>query len=142
MLGLRLLVFQSLFITGILLFSATLSKSELIFERSGLGLNTTFDLVSSLSSELTFAPTHENFLAVNGVEGPIQCSKDTPCPDASCCNSDGKCGYKDAHCRPQAPVTCLHNCNATAMCGIDSMGGNKKCGLNLCCSYYGWCGVS
>lgn len=23
------------------------------------------------------------------------------------------------------------------MCGVDSEGGAEKCGLNLCCSYYG-----
>lgn len=28
------------------------------------------------------------------------------------------------------------------MCGRYSEGGNLKCGMNLCCSYYGWCGVS
>ncbi|KAF2256755.1 glycoside hydrolase family 18 protein, partial [Trematosphaeria pertusa] len=28
------------------------------------------------------------------------------------------------------------------MCGVDSDGGNKKCPLNLCCSYYGWCGTN
>jgi chitinase len=27
------------------------------------------------------------------------------------------------------------------MCGIDSAGGATKCGLKLCCSYYGWCGT-
>ena len=27
------------------------------------------------------------------------------------------------------------------MCGIDSKDGATKCGLNLCCSYYGWCGT-
>lgn len=28
------------------------------------------------------------------------------------------------------------------MCGRYSDGGAIKCGMNLCCSYYGWCGVS
>ncbi|KAF2012825.1 glycoside hydrolase family 18 protein, partial [Aaosphaeria arxii CBS 175.79] len=28
------------------------------------------------------------------------------------------------------------------MCGVDSKDGKKKCGLNLCCSYYGWCGTN
>ena len=28
------------------------------------------------------------------------------------------------------------------MCGKYSEGGDLKCGMNLCCSHYGWCGVS
>ena len=27
------------------------------------------------------------------------------------------------------------------MCGIYSDGGALKCGMNLCCSHYGWCGT-
>lgn len=76
------------------------------------------------------------------LDGPIQCGPDKPCIDDSCCNSDGKCGFQEYHCRPKAPVKCLSNCDAKAMCGVDSDGGNKKCPLNLCCSYYGWCGTN
>ncbi|KAF2492808.1 glycoside hydrolase [Lophium mytilinum] len=75
------------------------------------------------------------------VDGPIQCGPGNPCLDGSCCNSDGKCGFKPAHCHPNPPATCISNCDAKAMCGVDSEGGNKKCGLKLCCSYYGWCGT-
>lgn len=71
------------------------------------------------------------------VEGPIQCGPGNGCADGSCCNTDGRCGFKDAHCG----ATCISDCDATAMCGIDSSGGDKICALNLCCSYYGWCGV-
>jgi len=28
------------------------------------------------------------------------------------------------------------------MCGIYSKDGKEKCGMNLCCSATGWCGVS
>lgn len=70
-------------------------------------------------------------------DGPIQCTPTTPCKDGSCCNSEGKCGYKDVHCGD----TCISHCNAKAMCGIDSPEGSTSCALNLCCSFYGWCGV-
>ncbi|KAF1985932.1 glycoside hydrolase family 18 protein, partial [Aulographum hederae CBS 113979] len=73
-----------------------------------------------------------------GPDGPIQCTPTEACIDGSCCNKDGKCGYRSVHC---APDICISNCDAKAMCGVDSKDGNKKCGLNLCCSYYGWCGV-
>jgi hypothetical protein len=49
------------------------------------------------------------------------------------CNS----GFKEAQCG----ASCISNCNATAMCGIDSADGATPCGLNLCCSHYGWCGT-
>ena len=68
---------------------------------------------------------------------PIQCGAGTPCLDGSCCSRDGKCGFRDYHCGAK----CISNCNAKAMCGVNSPAGSKKCGLNLCCSYYGWCGV-
>mgnify|MGYP004505689323 CR=1 FL=1 len=72
------------------------------------------------------------------VDGPIQCGPGQPCLDESCCSKEGKCGYKAAQC---APENCLSNCDAKAMCGIDSADGKTPCGLKLCCSYYGWCGT-
>jgi hypothetical protein len=69
--------------------------------------------------------------------GPIQCGPDKECLDKLRCNSDGKCGFREYHCKPKDPVKCISNCDAKAMCGVDSKDGNKKCGLNLCCSYYG-----
>lgn len=33
---------------------------------------------------------------------------------------------------------CKGDCDATAMCGKFSDGGNVKCGLDLCCSWGGW----
>ena len=75
-------------------------------------------------------------------DGPIQCRPGSPCLDRSCCNSAGKCGFGSGHCSTSAPISCISNCDATAMCGKDSKGGNLKCGENLCCSYFGWCGTT
>lgn len=74
---------------------------------------------------------------LNKRDGPVQCGPGSPCLDESCCSADGKCGYKEAHCGDG----CLSNCDATAMCGIDSADSHTPCALNLCCSYYGWCGT-
>ncbi|KAF2742345.1 glycoside hydrolase family 18 protein [Sporormia fimetaria CBS 119925] len=71
------------------------------------------------------------------VDGPIQCGPGSPCKDNSCCGPEGKCGYKEHNCG--AGFT--SNCDAKAMCGIDSADGATPCGLNFCCSYYGWCGT-
>ncbi|KAF2123714.1 glycoside hydrolase family 18 protein, partial [Dothidotthia symphoricarpi CBS 119687] len=71
------------------------------------------------------------------VDGPIQCGPGSPCKDNSCCGPEGKCGYKEQNCG----AGCTSNCEAKAMCGIDSADGKTRCGLNLCCSHYGWCGT-
>ena len=57
-----------------------------------------------------------------------QCGNDKKCVDDSCCNSDGKCGFTDYHCKGTGSVTCLSNCDAEAKCGKNSPGGNKTCG--------------
>ncbi|KAF2651445.1 glycoside hydrolase family 18 protein [Lophiostoma macrostomum CBS 122681] len=75
------------------------------------------------------------------VDGAVQCGPGKDCLDKSCCNSDGKCGFLPYHCKGNATVTCISHCETKAMCGVDSKDGNKTCGLNLCCSYYGWCGT-
>jgi chitinase len=72
------------------------------------------------------------------VDGPIQCGPNQPCLDGSCCSKLGKCGYKAGQCSTE---NCISNCDAKAMCGIDSADGRTPCGLKLCCSFYGWCGT-
>lgn len=68
-----------------------------------------------------------------------QCDENRECKDKSCCNSDGRCGYRPEHCKPKAPTKCISNCDAKAVCGeFAKKDGSEKCGLNLCCSFYGW----
>jgi hypothetical protein len=62
------------------------------------------------------------------VDGPVQCGPGKECLDKSCCNSDGKCGFMEYHCKGNATVSCISHCDAKAMCGVDSKDGNKKCG--------------
>jgi hypothetical protein len=96
---------------------------------------------SSRVRRSTHGTMHKHRFAVKRettvVEGPIQCGVGKPCLDGSCCNSDGKCGYKSHNCGEK----CISNCDAKAMCGMDSADGQTECGLKLCCSYYGWCGT-
>ncbi|KAK4446124.1 hypothetical protein QBC34DRAFT_497070 [Podospora aff. communis PSN243] len=59
------------------------------------------------------------------------------CADGSCCGPQGICGYGPDFCG----VGCQNNCTAKAMCGqYSANGGTVKCGLDLCCSWGGWCG--
>ena len=90
------------------------------------GLNTTSHSIEAAPSAFGKVLRHRQA----PVEGPIQCGPGQPCLDGSCCNKDGKCGYKDRNC---APDVCLSNCDAKAMCGIDSADGKTPCGLKLCC---------
>ncbi|KAK8075259.1 glycoside hydrolase superfamily, partial [Apiospora hydei] len=69
--------------------------------------------------------------------GGLLC-KNAPCVDDSCCGPAGVCGYGPDFCGDG----CTSNCDAVAMCGNYSEGGDTKCGMNLCCSWGGWCGTS
>lgn len=85
-------------------------------------------------SKTSFTP----YAPLNKRDGPVQCGPNQPCLDESCCNTDGKCGYTAINC---GAGSCISNCGAKAMCGINSADGAISCGLKLCCSYYGWCGT-
>ncbi|CAJ2504362.1 Uu.00g117560.m01.CDS01 [Anthostomella pinea] len=67
-----------------------------------------------------------------------ECGPSSPCSDGSCCNTEGHCGYRAENC---GKGNCTSNCDATAACGRDSLDGKVSCPLNVCCSYYGFCGV-
>ena len=102
------------------------------------------------------APVH---VAVAAPVPAAQCNAASPCVDASCCNSvggveiddgwdctngiqEGQCGFTPNNCNTTAATTCISNCDAHAMCGVDSLYGEQKCPLGLCCSFLGYCGVS
>ncbi|KAJ8114497.1 hypothetical protein OPT61_g3630 [Boeremia exigua] len=68
----------------------------------------------------------------------LSCTVDSPCPDGSCCNAQGQCGYRDEHCKS----SCVANCDAKAPCGVNSENGQLTCPLNVCCSHFGFCGAS
>lgn len=74
-------------------------------------------------------------------EATDQCGPGSPCVDGSCCNSEGKCGYTPYNCGSTATTACISNCDSRAMCGVNSRDSAQKCPLNLCCSYFGYCGV-
>lgn len=70
--------------------------------------------------------------------GALMCGPNSPCIDGSCCGKNNICGFGDDYCGSG----CQNGCKAKALCGRDSEGGHVSCGMNLCCSYYGWCGVT
>jgi chitinase len=97
------------------------------------------------------------------------CGPANPCSDGSCCSKEGGCGFGPENCGDGCVSNCefptrlsshslgmsgwsksetgLANAstrigNATANCGRDSAGGDVVCPLDVCCSFFGYCGVS
>jgi len=103
---------------------------------------------------LDFPPTSEMGAMTRRQSQKRQCDATTECPDGSCCNKQGRCGFGKENCGDGCQSNCegIAKChhdfinffsgNATAFCGKDSEDGNTKCPLNVCCSFYGYCGVS
>lgn len=88
---------------------------------------------AAASSFLTAKSIHQGL----GKRAALRCD-DGPCVDGSCCGQNHICGYGPDYCG----TGCVSQCNATAMCGQYSENAAMPCGMQLCCSASGWCGVS
>jgi len=79
-------------------------------------------------------------------EDDYSCSESKPCKNGACCpKATGYCNYGEKYCgtNGQSPnEVCWSNCNAKAECGRDADPPGKKCPLNVCCSKYGFCGMT
>lgn len=67
------------------------------------------------------------------------CAPGTPCVNGACCGMNGLCGYSPLEC---STATCLSNCNATAECGQYASASSSSCPLDVCCSFFGFCGTT
>lgn len=65
------------------------------------------------------------------------CAPGTPCINGACCSKKGICGYAPTECGTDS---CISSCNATAPCGQYAKSAEKNCPLNVCCSFFGFCG--
>jgi chitinase len=65
------------------------------------------------------------------------CAPGIPCVNGACCSKTGICGYSPAEC---GTGNCISNCDATASCGQYAKLEDKNCPLNVCCSFFGFCG--
>ncbi|TFK66092.1 hypothetical protein BDN72DRAFT_162975 [Pluteus cervinus] len=79
-------------------------------------------------------------------EDDYSCSEVKPCSNGACCSKvSGYCGYGPESCgtNGQSPNdACWSNCDAKAECGRFSEPANKTCPLNVCCSEFGFCGMT
>lgn len=63
----------------------------------------------------------------------------TPCANGACCGMNGLCGYLPLEC---SAATCLSDCSAKADCGEYALATSSSCPLNVCCSFFGFCGTT
>ncbi|KAK2461060.1 hypothetical protein APHAL10511_006907 [Amanita phalloides] len=72
------------------------------------------------------------------------CTATIPCANGACCNSvSGFCGFGPSFCTTLAKGgPCSSNCGALAECGPFAAAENRTCPLNVCCSQFGFCGIT
>ncbi|KAL2817250.1 hypothetical protein BDW59DRAFT_166064 [Aspergillus cavernicola] len=76
---------------------------------------------------------------------PYSCDESKPCSNGACCAKSGYCGYGEDYCGEtgESPnEVCWSNCDAVAECGRHATPAGKVCPLNVCCSPYGFCGMT
>ncbi|KAH7146903.1 hypothetical protein B0J13DRAFT_664619 [Dactylonectria estremocensis] len=76
---------------------------------------------------------------------PYSCSEVKPCSNGACCAKTGYCNYGPEACGTNGKSPndkCWSNCDAVAECGRFAETASKKCPLNVCCSQYGFCGMT
>lgn len=73
------------------------------------------------------------------------CSETKPCANGACCAKTGYCNYGPEACgtNGQSPSDkCWSNCDAHAPCGQFAKTANATCPLDVCCSEFGFCGMT
>lgn len=82
-------------------------------------------------------------------EDDFSCSESKPCANKACCSkATGYCNYGPEACgpdighNPSPNDVCWSNCDAVAECGRYALPAGKECPLNVCCSSFGFCGMS
>ncbi|KXH60222.1 glycosyl hydrolase family 18, partial [Colletotrichum salicis] len=78
-------------------------------------------------------------------EQDYSCNEFRPCGNGACCAKNGWCNYGPEACgtNGQSPNDkCWSNCDAKAECGRYAEMEGKECPLNVCCSPFGFCGMT
>lgn len=110
--------------------------------RSSISKSSTFAARQITAKRLSVAPTYSAASASHvrtvAVVTPKVCFTYNTFSQWTLTRALGQCGYRDEHCKQ----SCVANCDAKAPCGVSSKDGAQTCPLNLCCSHFGFCGVS
>ncbi|ORY64854.1 glycosyl hydrolases family 18 protein-like protein [Pseudomassariella vexata] len=97
---------------------------------------------------LAEAPTSDLLLGVRqaAAEDDYSCSENKPCSNGACCpKATGYCNYGEEACGTTGTSpndVCWSNCDAYAECGRDALVPGTECPLNVCCSKFGFCGMT
>ena len=87
-----------------------------------------------------------NLFARDDGADDYSCSESKPCKNGACCSKKtGYCNYGPEACGTDGKSPndkCWSNCDAHAECGRFAKEPNKKCPLNVCCSQFGFCGMT
>ncbi|KAI0436524.1 carbohydrate-binding module family 18 [Xylaria telfairii] len=99
------------------------------------------------ADELVCASPRHSILARQKFEqDDYSCSESKPCSNGACCSKKtGYCNYGPEACgtNGQSPNdVCWSNCDAKAECGRYAAKAGQECPLNVCCSQFGFCGLS
>ncbi|KAJ4319636.1 hypothetical protein N0V84_006272 [Fusarium piperis] len=89
--------------------------------------------------------TRADTVIVADPNDPYSCSEEKPCSNGACCSKTGVCNYGPEACGTNGKSPndkCWSNCDAHAECGRHAKTPGQKCPLNVCCSRYGFCGMT
>ncbi|KFX92564.1 hypothetical protein V490_05317 [Pseudogymnoascus sp. VKM F-3557] len=92
------------------------------------------------------AQVPSELLARGVTDDDYSCNENKPCSNGACCpKATGYCNYGPEYCgtNGQSPNdVCWSNCDAHAECGQNALVPGSPCPLNVCCSQYGFCGMT
>ena len=106
------------------------------------------DLRAKIRAVPEVCSVHEGFfhlVARTITVDDYSCSETKPCSNGACCAKTGYCNYGPEACGTDGKSPndkCWSNCDAHAPCGNNSISGDVKCPLNVCCSQFGFCGAT
>lgn len=94
----------------------------------------------------TLSPRAASDIFRRAVDDDYSCSETKPCSNGACCpKATGYCNFGPEYCgtNGQSPNdVCWSNCNAHPECGVNAKVANTTCPLNVCCSEFGYCGLT
>ena len=105
-----------------------------------------FDYSAKERPQPGHCPNVNKLIGRADAEEDYSCSESKPCSNKACCSKKtGYCNYGEEACGTNGISpndVCWSNCDAKAECGRNADPPGKECPLNVCCSEYGFCGMT
>ena len=126
-----------------------LEKPAVTCEAPSPILTSHLDLRAKIRAPPGTCSVHEGFFHLvtreTAAEDDYSCSENKPCKNGACCAKTGWCNYGPEACGTDGKSPndkCWSNCDAHAPCGKYAKTAGDKCPLNVCCSEFGFCGMT